>query len=110
LYVVHILEGIIMSEAMVTAKMGAAKKAAGAAVLEKIGLNASAAINELYDYLIIHGSMPDLSKNKNDSSWEQKLAEAAEWFDEIDLGAGNALCTMSDTEIHEARLKDKGLL
>ena len=41
-----------MDDAMVTGRMPAKKKAAGNRVLEKVGLNASQAINMLYDRLI----------------------------------------------------------
>ena len=41
-----------MDDAMVTGRMSAEKKAAGAQVLEKAGLNVSQAINLLYDKLI----------------------------------------------------------
>ena len=40
-----------MEDAMVTGRMSAAKKAAGAKVLARAGLNASQAINLLYDKL-----------------------------------------------------------
>ena len=40
-----------MDDAMVTGRMSAEKKAAGARVLEKAGLNASQAVNLLYDKL-----------------------------------------------------------
>ncbi len=41
-----------MEDAMVTGRMSAEKKAAGNAVLEKAGFNASQAINALYDRLV----------------------------------------------------------
>jgi antitoxin component of RelBE/YafQ-DinJ toxin-antitoxin module len=75
------------SDAMVTARMGVAKKAAGIAVLESEGLNASSAINAFFDYLITNGAMPDLNKKPKGShpSFNERMAEASEWFNGIDL-------------------------
>ena len=46
------------TDSMVTARMSAQKKAAGARVLADAGLTASQALNRLYDYLISFGTMP----------------------------------------------------
>jgi antitoxin component of RelBE/YafQ-DinJ toxin-antitoxin module len=79
-----------MSDAMVTARMGVAKKAAGSAVLEGLGISASSAINALFDYLIAFDSMPDLSLDVNEQlSLEEQLSEALEWFNSVDLTKNN---------------------
>jgi antitoxin component of RelBE/YafQ-DinJ toxin-antitoxin module len=75
-----------MADAMVTARMGAGKKAAGSAVLDSLGLSASSAVNSLFDYLIKNGKMPDLSSEAKgeQASFETGLAEAYEWVKSID--------------------------
>jgi addiction module RelB/DinJ family antitoxin len=75
------------ADAMVTARMGSSKKAAGMEVLERLGLNASAAINSLFDYLIQHDEMPDLLSRKSttSSSIETRMEEASKWFSCIDI-------------------------
>lgn len=45
-------------DAMVTGRMPAGKKEMGNGILKGLGMTASQAINELYDYLIAHGQMP----------------------------------------------------
>jgi addiction module RelB/DinJ family antitoxin len=55
------MKGATMADAMVTARMGASKKAAASEVLDSLGLSASSAVNSLFDYLIANGKMPDLS-------------------------------------------------
>jgi antitoxin component of RelBE/YafQ-DinJ toxin-antitoxin module len=82
------------TDAMVTARMGAAKKAEAIAVLEASGLNASSAINALFDYVIKYGSMPNLCSDLEgvDSSLNQRIAEASEWFNRIDLAGDLAVC------------------
>lgn len=47
-----------MADSMVTGRMTQAKKAAGNRVLASLGLNASQAINQLYDHLIDQRSLP----------------------------------------------------
>lgn len=53
-----------MADAMVTGRMSAQKKNAGTQVLGKLGITASQAINQLYDYLIAHGQLPFSQKKK----------------------------------------------
>jgi antitoxin component of RelBE/YafQ-DinJ toxin-antitoxin module len=67
--------------------MGVAKKAAGIAVIESEGLNASSAINAFFDYLITNGSMPDLSKKSEGKhlTLSERMVDASEWFNSIDL-------------------------
>jgi antitoxin component of RelBE/YafQ-DinJ toxin-antitoxin module len=81
-------------DVMVTARMGTAKKAEAIAVLEASGLNASSAINALFDYVIKYGSMPNLCSDSEgvDPSLNQRMAEASEWFNRIDLVGDHAVC------------------
>ncbi len=59
-----------MDDAMVTGRMPAEKKAAGSKVLAKAGLNASQAINLLYD---------KLEREQNADFLTHKKPEAREW-------------------------------
>lgn len=59
-----------MGDVMVTSRMSAEKKEAGNAVLEKCGLNASQAINKMYDRLI---------RDQNADSIEHREVAPHEW-------------------------------
>jgi len=59
-----------MDDAMVTGRMSAEKKAAGAKVLAKAGLNASQAINLLYD---------KLEEEQNADFLIHRIPEQREW-------------------------------
>lgn len=65
-------------DAMVTARMSVGKKEAGGAVLRELGLTASQAINELYDYLIAHHAVPF---GASDTSRAERVARAVEEVD-----------------------------
>ena len=69
-----------MDDAMVTGRMSAEKKAAGNRVLEKEGLNASQAVNLLYDRLAEEQSIDFLEEEKP-SRLQWKLA--AELIDSL---------------------------
>ena len=63
-----------MEDAMVTGRMSAKKKAAGARVLAKEGLNASQAINMLYDKLEEDQDARILTQRKPEKrEWESAL-------------------------------------
>ena len=69
-------------DAMVTARMPAGKKEAGARVLKELGLTASQAINMLWDELISTGRMPTADDKKSTRDDRAKrLAEAMAWVD-----------------------------
>ena len=69
-----------MDDAMVTARMSAAKKSAGARVLAKSGLNASQTVNLLYDKLEEEQSADFLLHRKPESrEWES----AAKFIDAL---------------------------
>lgn len=90
-----------MSEAMVTGRMSAAKKKAGNKILSSIGVNASQAINQLYDYIIENKQLPfpELKEHKiNPKKWK----EAEEFVASIPVY--NRFSTMTDEEIRQERL------
>ena len=96
-----------MEDAMVTGRMSAEKKAAGAKVLAKAGLNASQAVNLLYEKLeeeqsadfLIH-RMPERRE------WES----AAKFLDSLHMPIDPKFETMTKSEIKLARAKAKGLV
>ena len=94
-------------DAMVTARMSATKKAAGNRALERLGSNASQAINELYDYLI----------DKNELPWEnngatiapiakEELDSALSWVSGLGMSLSDEFAAMSTKE---ARLRRLGI-
>jgi antitoxin component of RelBE/YafQ-DinJ toxin-antitoxin module len=88
-------------DAMVTGRMSQGKKEAGNAALLRMGTNASAAINQLYDYLIEHDRLPF---PKADKPSGVRLAQIIRMVDSIPLSAGNRFATMTDDEIRRERL------
>lgn len=100
-----------MQNAMVTARMSQAKKEQGARALKKMGKTANAAINDLFDYIIRHESMPNMKAGSSEQTERiVKLAEAIKWADSISLPADNRFAQMTDDQIKEERLRSKGLL
>ena len=101
------LQGAYMEDAMVTGRMSAQKKAAGAKVLAKAGLNASQAINLLYDKLAQEQSADFLFHRKSDQrEWES----AAKFLDSLHMPIDPRFETMSRGEIKLERAKAKGLI
>lgn len=95
-----------MSDGMVTARMTQAKKREGARVLQELGLSASQAINQFYDYLIAHKSTPfsEAAPKPN----HLVLADALEYVRSIPRAS--RFSTMTDEEIERERLISKGLI
>lgn len=96
-----------MEDAMVTGRMSAEKKAAGAKVLAKAGLNASQAINLLYDKLEEEQSADFLLHRKPEPrEWESAL----KLIDSIHMPINTRFDNMSKSEIRRERLMAKGLM
>ena len=96
-----------MGDTMVTGRMPADKKQAGARVLAQAGLNASQAINLLYDRLNAEQSAEFLTGRQADSrEWES----AARFIDSIAATAPvhTRFDNMSRDEIKLDRLRAKG--
>ena len=71
-----------MGEAMVTGRMAPGKKRRGALVLQREGINASQAINRMYDRIIEDGNaefLTDRCVADDESAW----ARAAEFVDSL---------------------------
>ena len=94
-----------MDTAMVTGRMSAEKKAAGGKVLEKAGLNASQAINLLYDKLEEEQNADFLVHRKPARhEWES----AAKFIDSIVMPFDSRFDNMTRGEIKLERAKSKG--
>lgn len=95
-----------MSDGMVTARMTQAKKDEGARVLQELGLSASQAINQFYDYLIAHKATP--FDDAAPKAIHPTLAEALEYVQ--DIPRASRFSTMTDEEIKRERLISKGIV
>ena len=70
-----------MADAMVTARVPRAKKEAGNRILEKLGTNASQAINDLYDYVLENEALPFGKKKLEERRLtEEQIAEMREFI------------------------------
>ena len=96
-----------MDNAMVTGRMSTEKKAAGAKVLAKAGLNASQAVNLMYDKLEQEQSAEFLVRHKPEPrEWES----AARFLDSLYMEVNPRFEGMSRSEIRLERAKIKGLI
>lgn len=93
-----------MSDVMVTGRMTAAKKRAGNRVLAKMGMNASQAINKLYDYLIEEGKLP-FSEKEASSLTPGRIEEACAFVNS--MSQRNRLSQMTDDEVRADRFKER---
>jgi len=96
-----------MNDAMVTGRMPAAKKAAGGKVLARAGLNASQAINMLYDKLAEEQSADFLAHRKPEPhEWES----AAKLIDSLHMPIDPRFDNATRAQIKLERAKAKGLI
>ena len=96
-----------MDDAMVTGRISAAKKAAGAKVLAKAGLNTSQAINLLFDKLAEEQNADFLLHRKPEPrEWES----AAKFLDSLHMPIDPRFEHMTRGEIKLERAKAKGLV
>ena len=100
-----------MNDAMVTARMSQAKKEAGGRVLAQIGSNASQVINDVYDYLIEHGSSPcsQAQSHPDEIITPERITAALSNVESMCLPADNRFSTMTDDDIERERLVRRGL-
>jgi antitoxin component of RelBE/YafQ-DinJ toxin-antitoxin module len=89
-------------DAMVTGRMSQGKKETGNAVLARLGLSASVAINQLYDYLIEYESLPFSESARLD---KDEVVNRIALVDSIPLPADNRFATMTDADIRRERLE-----
>ena len=97
-----------MADAMVVARMPQEKKDSVALKLAKMGTNASRAINDLYDYIDAHGSLPFATAQSAEGREEAQRCALA-WIKGMDrLPEGNCFQDCSDEEITRMRLRSRG--
>ena len=90
-----------MADGMVTGRMAAAKKEAGNRVLEELGLNASQAINQMYDFLIKERTLPFVTQDEVKLDAE-RVKEARAFVRSIPRK--NAFYALTDDEIKRAKM------
>ncbi len=98
-------------DAMVTARMQATKKEAGNRVLASLGTNASAVINELYDYILSHKALPWGTEQALVSHVSpERLQEALAWVDGLQVSLSKEFADMSlkDARIHRLTKQSRG--
>ena len=93
-----------MYSAMVTARMQQTKKESGNRILESLGSNASQAINELYDYLIAHKSLPWESTAQPSTISPERLRDALAWADSLQIDLSPEFAAMSTKDARRHRL------
>lgn len=98
-----------MDEAMVTGRMDAQKKAQGGRILQRSGLNASQAINLMYDRMVEDGNANFLTEctiASSNTAWES----AAEFVDSLSTPHSSRFDSMSKAQIRCERLKKRELM
>lgn len=98
-----------MAEVMVTGRMDEEKKARAARVLQREGLNASRAINLMYDRVIEDGNadfLVGVSGNVTKEDW----AAAARFIDALSEKKKSRFDSMTKAEIAMERLAARGLM
>ncbi len=98
-----------MSESMVTGRVDAQKKAKVANILSRNGLNASCAINLMYDRIEKDGNVDFLTEvpcSTDKTAWQN----AVEFVDSLSSERSSRFDDMSKAEIRSERLKKRGLM
>lgn len=98
-----------MENAMVTGRMTEEKKARGARILRREGLNASQAINILYDRIIEHGDARFLSEGAG-APCPQDWERAARFVDSLSEKRSSRFDGMTKAEVKAERLRARGLM
>lgn len=97
-----------MDDAKTTDKMQQNKKILDAKILKTNGLNASQAINLLYDRIIKEGNASFLT-DENATSEEDAWKNAARFVDSLSSPKQSRFDSMSKAEIRMERLRKRGL-
>ena len=98
-----------MADAMVTGRMSERKKQQGLRVLKRDGMNASQAVNLLFDRLIEEGSADFLLQDA-DASADERWASGARFVDGLSRKRPTRFDDMTKVEIKLDRLATKGLV
>ncbi|MBB3171529.1 type II toxin-antitoxin system RelB/DinJ family antitoxin [Parvibacter caecicola] len=97
-----------MADVMVTGRMDEAKKNAGLQVLAREGLNASQAVNLLFERLAETGNADFLTGKR--ATDEERWRSAARYVDGISRKRVSRFDTMTKAEIKRERLAARGLM
>lgn len=93
------------AEAMVTARMGVGKKEEGNRVLASLGINASKAVNQLYDYVIERGALPfDVRAEERRPHSRAEVEAAVALVDSLVAPVAEPYRSMSTRDARLARL------
>lgn len=94
------------AEVMVTGRMTASKKEEGNRILASLGVSASQAINQLYDYIIANRALPFQKEEAVPRTHTpEEIAEAVAWVNSLAVPR-NDLSDLSLKEIKALRLAD----
>jgi antitoxin component of RelBE/YafQ-DinJ toxin-antitoxin module len=96
-----------MADAMVTARMPQSKKDAGNKILRELGLNASLAVNELYDCILETHTWPLAAQKKSEIDTTQ-LANALAFVDSIARVPKDSFIDIDYDQAKRQRLIGKG--
>lgn len=99
-----------MEDVMVTGRMAADKKAAGVRVLKREGMNASQAVNLMFDRIIDEGSAAFLDGGAAVRDDNSRWLSAAQFVDSLSCRRVSRFDDMSKAEIKSDRLRSKGLM
>ena len=99
-----------MGDSMVTGRMSDSKKKAAARILQRQGLNASQAINLMFDKIIKEGSAAFLREEKSREDSELSWSSAAQFVDSLSSERKTRFDGMSKAEIRMDRLRARGLV
>lgn len=105
----YIGKEVTVTDAMVTGRMPERKKQQGLRVLKRDGMNASQAVNLLFDRLIEEGSA-DFLLQDGDTSAGERWASAAHFVDSLSRKRSTRFDDMTKAEIKLDRLAAKGLV
>lgn len=98
-----------MSDSMVTGRMPEQKKQRGMRALQRSGLNASQAVNLMFDRLIEEGNADFLLRDDLRPATE-RWASAASFVDGLSCKCATRFDAMTKAEIKLDRLASKGLV
>ena len=94
------------AEVMVTGRMTASKKEEGNRILASLGVSASQAINQLYDYIIANRALPFQKEEAPPRTHTpEEITEAIAWVNSL-VVPRNDLSDLSLKEIKALRLAD----
>lgn len=98
-----------MTDAMIAARMPPEKKDAGRRALERLGTNASHAINALYDYVVECKELP-FPERARMAYTQEEITQAIAWSDGLAVKHASKFSNMMLKEAKQERLTARGLM